>query len=266
MRIFVFAFLAALLIFPARAHANTPEEQRLATGLGAAAPDVGSLVNIIPGMTFENPAGVMYQAGPRISLQVARNAGKNDTGFEGGYSGQSLGAAVGYYAPGCDGCKGRTALDAGTSFGGKDFYLGARYQTENSQTTYGAGALVNATGKHRLGLVLSYLKPDTPNSTVTAYTGGYAYVTKDNTIALELAGQKSEADEAASKLMYFSLGFQKRVESLQASINYVRTLGSSADPVPENFWAGIGFNGETWHLAAYTNFKQPFMLVLSGFF
>jgi len=264
LKLVCFSFLAVVLN-SRPAHAVSPEEQRLLTGLGAAAPDVGILVNIIPGMTFENPAGVMYQAGPRVSVQVARSAGKNDTGFEGGYSGQSLGAAVGVYTPGCDGCKGRTAGILGGAIG-KDFYLGGRYQTENSIATYGGGLLVNASGKHRVGAMFSYQNPPTPNSSVTAYTGGYAYVTKENTIAVELAGQKLEADPTSSKYMLFSLGYQKRVESLQASINYVRTLNTTADPVPESFWAGIGFNGESWHLGAYTNFKQPFMLVLSGFF
>jgi hypothetical protein len=257
-------FILLLLLVPTVAFAKTPEESRLATGLGIAAPDVSSIVNFTTGYTTENPAGVLFQEEYRASLQLVREGGINDVGVEAGAAGKTFGIALGLLQPGCNACLSTMGVMLGAAVT-KDFNVGASYQTSNSIATYGGGILYNPTGTHRLGVVADYYNPPTPNTQITTYSGGYAYVTKSSTIAVELAGQKNDADPIASKLNLLSLGFQKRVESLQLSVNYQRTLNSTAAVTPEFFWLGGGFNGETWHLGVYSNMHKQFMAVLSAF-
>ncbi|HEX4923235.1 MAG TPA: hypothetical protein VFV50_04085, partial [Bdellovibrionales bacterium] len=88
----VFLFIA----FTTPASAVAPDEHRLATGQGIAAPSVSNLVNVSRGYTSENPAGVIYQQGFRASLQASKN-GDSDLGLEAGYSNDSLGFAAGTF-------------------------------------------------------------------------------------------------------------------------------------------------------------------------
>ncbi|MGZ3721383.1 MAG: hypothetical protein ACXVA9_00550, partial [Bdellovibrionales bacterium] len=116
-----------LLLIPLHCWATPAIENRLAVGQGIASPNVTSLVNFGRGFTVENPAGVMYQDGFRVSLQAARKV-DTDIGYEGGYSGKDYGMAVGMMQPGCAGCKSTTAGILGANLG-KNVALGLRYQT-----------------------------------------------------------------------------------------------------------------------------------------
>ncbi len=260
-----FALFAAVLI-AASAHAVAPEEQRLSVGMGIAAPDVVNLVNISLGDTAQNPAGAMYQDGFVGNLQAARYTGKNDFGFEAGYSGKTVGAKIGNYAPACDGCKSTLGADVGFEIS-KDFFIGARYAKTDETPSYGAGLLINAASKHRGGVTISMTRPSTPKSDTLNYGVGYAYVTKETTFSLELTGRKADAgDDAYNKIMQAAVGFQKRVDVLQLGVTYQRALNSTADPVPENIWVAGGFNGESWHIGISGNMNRDFMATLAGFF
>lgn len=262
----VVAAALLLLAFATDAHAIAPDEHRLSTGMGLAVPDVTNLMNISTGDTPENPAGLMYRDGFSASLQVARYSGKNDTGFEGGYSGKNFGGALGFYSPGCDGCLKVTSGALGFAVS-KDFLIGARYATTDQTPQYGAGLLVNAAGKHRVGATVNLVKPATPNNDTLQYGVGYGYVTKETTLSLEVSGHKADAsDDAYNKIMQIALGFQKRVDVLQLGVTYKRSLNSTADPVPEVIWLGGGFNGQNWHLGLYSNMNQQFMVTISGLF
>jgi hypothetical protein len=249
------------LLVSSFALAKAPDEHRLATGLGIAAPNVASIVNITDGFTTENPAGVMYQDGFRASLEIARTGDVNDIGYEAGYAGTTFGLAAGNLAPACTGCFPTTGVMLGAEFS-KAIFGGLSYQTTNSIPTYGVGFLFNASGTHRFGITYDFRNPPTPKSNTTSYAGGYAYVEKKQTFSLEIASKSDETNPGVSPGIT-SIGYQRRVDSLQVSLAYLMyTNGSSKDA----FWLGAGFNGQTLHLGIYSLYHQTTMFVASAFF
>lgn len=262
------AFFVFVSILGSRpAFAKAPEENRLGLGFGVASPNVGSFMNIATSFTPQNPAGAMYIDGYAASVQIARNAGLNDTGFEGGLANDEFGAAIGFYGPGCDACVSHLAGSVAASIIKKKVHVGLRYAKVDTMPTYSTGALFNASDRHRFGLTVAYTSPIAPKTNTLAYTGGYAFVSKSQSIAVELSKRDDEAAAPESNAeIRASVGYQKRVESLQVSVNYMRTLNSTAPIAPEGFWIGGGFNGETWNLAVYTGYTTQFLAVFSGYF
>jgi hypothetical protein len=256
-------FIILLVTFPLACWAVAPEENRLATGQGIAAPNVGTLVNLSRGFTVENPAGVMYQDGFRASAQMAKNL-DTDTGVEGGYSGKEYGFAAGMFKPGCSGCKPTTAGILGMNFA-KSAALGLRYQTSNNIPTYSAGVLFNPSGTHRFGVNVDYMLPPSPAYSTTSVGAGYAYVSKSWTIALEASKQQFQDPTATTgKIVTASLGVQKRVDSLMASLAYESRMNDTNKPT-DLMWIGAGFDSTDWNLAFYVNYRQEMMAVLSGY-
>jgi hypothetical protein len=240
------------------------EENRLSTGQGIAVPSMGNLVNLSRGYTSENAAGVMYQDGLRVSLQYAKN-GVSDTGLELGYSGDTLGIAVGTWRRGCTNCEAENAVVVGAALG-KSVALGLRYEAVTNLPTYGVGLIFGTDGTHRFGLNADVNDPTGSNNNTTNYGAGYGYVTKEHTIALELSKQDYE-DPAATDptVSLLSVSFQKRVGVLSASMSYEKLLNDPSDN-NDDFWMGAGFNSTNWHLAIYADYHSEMMAVLSGYY
>lgn len=253
------------LFLPLLAQANTASEYRLATGQGIAAPNVPLLTNMHRGYTAENPAGVMFQDGFSVSAGMAKNV-DTDMEFQAGYGGKTFGGAVGMLTQGCSGCKAVTSADLGMAFQ-KTAAIGLRYQTTNNVPTYGAGAILNQGGNHRLGVVFEREMVQSPGYSISRYGGGYAYVTKATTFTLEASKQQSDDPNAttANKIMVVSGGFQKRVDPLLVSINYEMRSGDNSKP-NDLMWMGAGFDSTSWNLSFYVNFHQEMMAVLAAYF
>ena len=265
----IFQFIVvALCLLPLRANAIAPLENRLATGQGVAAPSMDTLVNLSRGFTSENAAGVMYQDGFRVVAQYAKN-GVSDTGFEAGYSGKTFGIAAGMFKPGCDDCKATNSGILGANVT-KDIAIGARYSVVDKTPTMGLGLLFNTLGTHRVGINGEQTNPEGELNNTTSYGAGYAYVSKENTIALEVSKRKYEntaTEEASGKIMIGSLSYQRRVGDLAASLSYERRMDDDAvEDNPDTFWMGAGFNSNAIHLGVYVAYHLEMLAVLSGFF
>jgi hypothetical protein len=205
----------------------------------------------------------MYQDGLRVSLQYSKN-GVSDTGLEAGYSGQTLGIAVGTWRPGCSGCEAENAAVLGGALS-KVVAVGFRYKIALRVPTYGAGLLIGTEGKHRLGLNVDLTDPEGSQNNITNYGAGYAYVSKDNTIAVEVSQQAYENPATTNEIKILSLSYQRRDGDLGASLSYEKRLNDPADNNDE-FWMGVGFNSDNWHLGIYGEYHQEVMAILSGFY
>lgn len=257
---------ATLFLFISNfAFAIASDENRLNTGQGIAVPGLDTLVNLGRGYTLQNPAGVMYQDGFRLTGQYAKN-GVSDTGFEGGYSGKTVGLAAGIWQPGCDDCESITGVLAGAALS-KNILLGLRYMMDNEVPTYGVGLLFNSSGEHRVGLNTEMVDPEGPQNNISNHAVGYGYVTKGHTIAVDYSIQKFEnsASTPDPEIKILSLSFQKRVNKLSASLSYEQRMDDPAENNDE-FWMGVGFNQKNWQLSVYAEYRQEVMAVLSGYF
>jgi len=126
--------------------------------------------------------------------------------------------------------------------------------------------IFNQAGENRIGLNASQMDPDGDDNKETSYGGGYAYVTKEHTFALEGSQRKYEdPSNTTGDIIIASVSFQKRVGPLQASLSYEKRLEDDVEN-NDNFWIGVGFNSESWHLAVYSAYKHEMALVLSAFF
>lgn len=244
------------LFFGFSASASLPEDL-LAVGQGVASPSTTSLVNVGRGLVgFENPSGLMYTKGFRVAVEATKDpASGTSTGFEGSYAGPNYGLAVGNYKSACDGCVANTAFILGAAFKYAD--IGLRYQKTDTTPTYGLGFLFNAAGKHRFGLHVEDEIPVAPNTSTLKTGVGYSYVNNDDTINVEMTQSKTQTTSTTKN----SIGYKKKVSNVDISMTYEMGEGGQ-----DLFWMGVGFRGQTFHLAIYSAYNTQLMAVLSAFF
>jgi hypothetical protein len=243
------------LLFSSTSWAGIPSENLLAVGQGVASPSTTSLVNVNRGLTgAENPAGIMFLKGYKLAAEVIQDT-DSGSGFEASYTGNRLGLGVGSFTS-CSACEDSTNLVLGMNF--KKMNLGIRYQTQNSIPTYGIGLLVNADGKHRLGLHVEDSNPEDEASTTMNTGFGYSYVNNDQTINIERTQSKTKTTSSSLT----SIGYERKVSSMQVSMTYEMNADTNVD----SFWMGAGFKGQTFHLAVYAQYKRMMLLVISAFF
>jgi hypothetical protein len=251
---YLLAFALCLLSLASRA--EMPENNLTAIGQGVASPSTTSLVNIGRGLVgVENPAGLMYISGFRLSAEVAKDT-VSGSGFEGSYSSKNYGLALGTYNPGCDGCIAHNAAILGAAF--KYANVGLRYQLVDKIPTYGLGLIFNPTGKHRFGAHVEDENPDVKDSSIMKTGFGYSYVDNEDTINIDVTQSKTSTTSTSMN----SIGYKKKVSYLEVSMTY--EMGSAGGT--DKFWMGAGFKGRTFNLAIYSQYASQLLLVLSAFF
>jgi hypothetical protein len=251
----------SILLAGTDAAANAGEEYRLATGQGIVAPSLGSLYLYSRGYTGENPAGLMLENGIGVSLMNSKDTVSN-TGYEALYANESWGLGFGSYLRGCVDCEADSTM--GLGFGiGSNAAIGVRRTVYADVPTIGLGLMYGTKGPHQLGLVYDMVDPAGSNNNTSNIGFGYAYVTKDQTIALESSEQKFENTATVNDIKIVSLSYQKRQGSLSASMTYELRQNDPAENKDE-FWMGVGFNSANWHLGVYAEYHQEMTLILSA--
>ncbi|MCB0421687.1 MAG: hypothetical protein KDD61_11870 [Bdellovibrionales bacterium] len=260
-RILIFSFLLLGISVGASAAGNG--QRRLALAQGISLPDSTSIMNFSSGFTFSNPAGVIYQEPLRLSVQGDQN-GSSGLGAEVGTGGQSWGLAAGYYSRDCTGCEGDFRGAAAVGLGG--VALGIRFEEELS----GIGLIFNQSGGHRLGIVGQLSNPAGDNNNITALGVGYAY--SNGTFEFSLDGSTRTFENTSTKddRIFLSPGIVIHTQMLSLSLNYETLINDKNDQNTDeekgNFWFGLGFGQNNWHLAAYADYFSELAVSFSWYF
>jgi len=262
--------LLSLLFTLSIAQAQTERTAHfLSVGQGIASPSTISTLNLSSGTTIENPTGVMYQEGLRLTGQyLPKGTGSNTNtrtyngyGAELGYGGRSWGIAAGSFKDDCTTCKetysGAAALEVANSFA-----FGVRFQDH----VYGLGGVFNSAGKFRVGFTAELNDPDGVNNNVTSYGLGMALVENDYTLAFD-ASTLSYENGTPYKIIHLTPGANLHVGMLQISANYRMYLNDEANIYKSDnkLWFGLGLGENSWHLAYYSNWVSDAVFEVSFF-
>ena len=253
----VLILLGSLQSFAAAKNTNV-----LAVGQGISSPTSTSTINFSSGYTSENPMGTIYQNGFRLTGEYDSNDNSKNYGAELGYGQGSWGAAVGHRKPDCSGCDGTTAGAVGIDIGG--FGLGLRFGKE----LYAVGLLFNPQGQNRFGLMGEV---NNAGSDVTAYGFGYSYVGDQITFSVDASARSFEDKTIDDDRIQITPGLMLRADILQLSINDRITLNRDRnnpahDDKDHDVWFGIGFGGDSGHVALYSHYVNDFALAATLFF
>jgi hypothetical protein len=267
----IFIFLNFLAFNFAKADNSTAN--LLAIGQGVSSPTSTSTINYTSGYTSENPLGVIYQNGIRLTGEYDQN-GTKGYGGELGYGKGTWGVAAGYYKHDCTNCQGRGAGAIGITVG--DFGLGIRF----AENLYAVGLLFNPQGTHRFGIVGELNNSGGTGNTVNAFGVGYSYVAGQISFTVDASKRQFENTTSPSNNYYIvSPGLQLRADILQVSINdHIFIDGNSpttsasgtttTQSNPEHdFWFGVGIGtGKDWHVAVYGDYVNEIAGAVSFYF
>lgn len=250
----------------ASAHAASIKDTNLlAVGQGISSPTSTSTVNYSTGYTSENPIGTIYQNGVRLTGEYDTGDVIKAYGAELGYGQGEWGIAVGHRKADCTGCEGVTAASMGIVVA--EVGVGLRFSEDIS----GAGLLFNPNGTHRVGLNGELNKSGGTGSNVTAYGLGYSYVASAFTFTLDASARTFENSTVNDKRIQLTPGLVLRADIFQVSINDRITLNKDKNNALHNdkdhdIWFGLGFGGDSWHLAIYSEYVNDVAVAGSLFF
>ena len=239
-------------------HAKT--SNLIGVGQGVSSPSLTSLVNFTSGVTFENPAGAVYQNAARLSLQYDKN-GSSTLGGELGFGGNNWGIAGGYRKPDCDNCDGKAAgaLAAGLN---QIFSLGLRFE----ENVYGLGLILNHQGALRIGGTFDLDDSGGSGNKINRIGAGVSWVSSNWTLAVDASKLEFENSSVNSETIFITPGLMIRADIFQLSINYEMHQNDKNDLYKDDFWFGVGIGGQKWHLAIYSDYVNELALSGSLFF
>ena len=260
----VFISLSAILFFLCTISfgadvfaSSDPDTNLLATVQGISLPAATSSVNYSDGFVLSSPVGVLYQNGGRLSIEHDQNDSDraNHTNFEGGYAGESTGAAVGY-SKRCSNCDAVWSGQVGTSFGATG--VGVSYH----EGLLGLGAIYGIKADHRFGLMLGLDEGNSRTGQLNSYGIGYSYVQPVYSLTLDMSKRDGSVSAIGNTIVTPGLVF--KLANVQLSVNDKIYLNSDNVIYYDRAWFGLGFqHKEAWHLAAYTDYVNDLSLVAS---
>jgi hypothetical protein len=258
----------ALITGLSSAQSNETTANHLAIGQGVSSPTLTSTINFSSGYTDENPVGVIYQDGLRLTGEYDQN-GTKAYGGELGYGKKSWGIAGGYRKRDCNNCEGDAAGAVALSIG--DVGFGIRF----AEDLYAVGLLFNSHGKHRLGFMAELHDSDGSNNNITSFGAGYSYINNQITLTIDASKRTYESTAIRDDTVLVTPGLMLRADILQVSVNDRITVNNTTnntaprtttnDP-QHDFWFGIGVGDKNWHIAAYSDYVNEFALAASLFF
>lgn len=260
-KLFLFT-LGMFFVIRNEAWANGSAENLTAIGQGISSPAATSSVNYTDGYTPENPNGVLYQNGGRLSLQYDQNNSgqSNNVGAELGYGSDKWGMALGYRKNNCSGCEGRVAANVALNI--DDTGVGLRVQED----AYALGVLFGLTGSNRFGVVLGLDETGGTGNKISTYGLGYSYVAKSFTLTLDASRRNHQDTTQNSNITLVTPGISVRAEPVEISLNDRIVIDDNNKTTTHQAWFGLGVNQKSWHLVGYSDYVNDIALVLSFFF
>ncbi len=265
-------FLLLSVLFPSLLFARGPSGDNsnwLGISQGTSSPTRTSTLNFSNGFMPENPVGVIYQQGVRLTGEGDHgddSQGNDNAGFGGelGIGDGQYGLAVGYYNRDCESCDGDFVGALGVSFA--DVGLGIRFAEE----LYSAGLIFNTHGKHRFGLMAQLNDPDGDDNNISSFGAGYSYNGDRITFSVDAAKRSFENDSAFDDTILVTPGLAVHFQMLSFSLSYDHFVDE--DPNDPNgrgddLWFGVGFGDKTdWYVAIYHDYVNEWSVSASFFF
>lgn len=263
----VLSMILTVLIFSVPTWAQRKSDANLvAVSQGISAPAITSPVNYNKGFTSHNPA-VAAQL-DKIQVSVEYDTGDNDDndatadqdgfGVEAGAGAGGAGIMLGYYDRDCTNCDSQFGGIVGFDISSVSVGLG--YREEN---TYSLGFLINNSGEHRLGIVGNFTEDDdAPGEDVTAYGLGYSYNADRWVFALDASKYDDDNDSTTlDEVTRITPGILVKANWLSVSLSYDMYVDDKNDVYDDDLWFGLGFGGDTAHLAIYHDYMNEWTFV-----
>jgi hypothetical protein len=247
-------FFVLLLVSPSLLASN-----KIAVSQGVSSPSSTSTINFSNGFTIENPVGVLYQDGIRLTGQFT-NGNSTSIGGEAGIGNQGFGAAVGFTSFDCDGCDSRASLAVAGEFRGIGF--GLRF----GENLYGAGVIVNPGGQHRIGFVADV--NDGNDLTVTSFGAGYSYVSKSFSFSVDASNATFDSDAIEDTLILLTPGLSFHIDFISFTVSYDIRINDDNDTSSDNdLWFGVGINtSQSWNVMVYSEYANDLAVAASFYF
>lgn len=257
--VFIVVSLTYLNIFAA-------QRNLISVGQGISSPNISTNLIISNGFTAENPTGIAYQNGFRLSGEYdkAKDSNSNNgTGAEIGIGNGDMGLALGYYKRDCDTCE----EDISGGFGiiiNDMIGFGASGQEE----FYSAGMIVNPKGSTRLGFVASLLDFDGNNNNITTYGAGLSYISNAWSFTVDASKREFEDKSVEDDTVIITPGLAMTVDQIHFSVNMdLYTNEPDGTDTDDDVWVGLGYgHGEPFNLTLYHDYIGEWTLVASLFF
>ena len=235
---------------------------------GTSSPTRTSTLNFSNGYMPENPVGVIYQQGVRLTAEGDHgddNQGNDNNGFGGelGIGDGQYGLAVGYYNRDCDNCEGDFVGALGVSF--SDVGLGFRFAEE----LYSVGLIFNTHGKHRFGLMAQLDDPDGDDNNISTFGAGYSYNGDRVTFSVDAAKRDFENDNNFDDTILVTPGLAVHFDSLSFSLSYDHYVDEDPNnpPQDDDLWFGVSFGDkQDWYVAIYHDYVNEWSASASFFF
>lgn len=257
--IFVFLLLTYLNTFAA-------QRNLISVGQGISSPSIANNLIISNGFTAENPTGLAYQNGFRLSGEYDKakdSSSSNGAGGEIGIGNGNMGLALGIHKYDCDLCE----EDISGGFGiiiNDMIGFGASGQEE----AYSAGIILNPKGTTRLGFTASLLDFEGNNNNITIFGAGLSYFSNSWNFTIDASKREFEDKTIVDDTVKITPGLAMAVDQIHFSVNMdIYTNEPDGTNTDEDVWVGLGYgNGEPFNLTVYHDYVGEWTLVLSLFF
>ncbi len=238
---------------------NLLASNKIGISQGVSSPSSTSTINFSNGFTIENPVGVLYQEGIRLTGQFT-NGNSTTIGGEAGIANKRFGAAVGVTTYDCDGCDSRASLAVGGEFRGIGF--GLRF----GESLYGLGVLVNPHGQHRIGFVADVNNGD--DVTISSFAAGYSYVSQSFTFSVDASNATFDDDNIEDTLILLTPGLAFNIEFITISVSYDIRLNDDNNTSSDNdLWFGVGIApSDSWNVMVYSEYANDIAVAASFYF
>ncbi|MGE0172891.1 MAG: hypothetical protein AB7T49_08905 [Oligoflexales bacterium] len=257
-------FAALCLLASSLGQAAESKSPLLAVGQGIASP-AAPITFFSNGFTRQNPVGVAWQKGGRVTLAHDRGDGDGNKGYgaELGLGQGDLGLAIGYYERDCDGCDETILGSVGFLMGG----IGAGATVHEDSNT--VGLMFGAEGNHRLGLVGHIYDGPTDDLDIVSYGLGYGFVHNNLTLVVDASKRKHKDEIAGDDLVLVTPGMTLSMSMIQVSVSYHMYLEDDEeedDDDRNDLWWGLGIgSGDKFHLAVYGDYVNELSVAGSIF-
>ncbi|MCB0356968.1 MAG: hypothetical protein KDD40_08180 [Bdellovibrionales bacterium] len=259
--------LISLFIFGLQSQAA--QRNLIAVGQGIVSPSVTTNLIISNGFTSENPTGIAYQNGFRISGEFDtannnNNMTNNDgMGAELGVGNGDMGLAFGYYKEDCTDCEGDV-------YGGFGILLGdfLGFGVSGQEELYNAGVIFNPKGSMRFGVTASLFNLDGDNNNITTFGAGVAYYGQAWSFSVDASKRAYENDTIKDDTIKITPGLKMNIEKIHFSFN-IDTYNNEPEGTntDSNAWFGLGYgHGEPFNITLYHDYTKEWTFVLSMFF
>ncbi len=247
--------------------AFSAQRNLIAVGQGIVSPSLTNNLIISNGYTSENPTGLAYLNGIRLTgeLDVADSSSSSNDGYgaEFGFGNGTMGLAIGYYQADCNTCDEDIYAGFGVLLGDAvGFGLSA------DKELYSTGVIINPTGRFRLGLTAMLYDPDGDNNNVTSFGAGVAYYGEAWNFTVDASKYEAENSLLKVDTVRVTPGLAMHVDAIYLSVNLDTYVNEPTGVETDNdLWVGLGYgHGDPFNITLYSDYYNEWTLTASMFF